>query len=83
MASAFSPSTTKPCSKELRYNNSMQEHYGTFKEVKAAYTIEKWWHMPRHFSQSGDYVCFLSGNKECFKSWDEDGQDIYIVQERR
>jgi hypothetical protein len=52
--------------------------FKTFKEVKKNYTIEKWFHMPWHFGVSGQYVCYLAGHLECFKSG-----DIYIVTERR
>jgi hypothetical protein len=52
--------------------------YMTFKEVKKNYTVEKWFHMPWHFGVSGQYVCYLAGHLECFKSG-----DIYIVTERR
>ena len=54
------------------------QKFKSFKEVKSQFQIEKWFHTPWHFSQSGQYVCFLSGNKECYKWGDE-----YIVQERR
>ena len=50
----------------------------TFKEVKKNYAIEKWFHTPWHFSSSGQYVCHLSGYKECFKSG-----GVYIVIDRR
>lgn len=52
--------------------------YMTFKEVRKCYKIEKWFHAPRHFEQSGQYVCFLSSNKECFKYG-----DVYVVTDRR
>jgi hypothetical protein len=54
------------------------QKYKTFKEVKALYKVEKWFHTPWHFSQSGQYVCFLEGNLECYK-WD----DEYIVTKKR
>ena len=50
----------------------------TFEEVKKNYKIEKWFHTPWHFSASGQYVCFLSGNKECVKCG-----EVYVVQDRR
>ena len=52
--------------------------FKTFAEIKANYKVEKWFHTPWHFSASGQYVCFLSGNKECYKT--EEG---YVVGERR
>lgn len=54
--------------------------FKSFKEVKALYKVEKWFHMPWHFSQSGHYVCFLGGNLECYKV---PFTDEYIVQNRR
>jgi hypothetical protein len=54
------------------------QKYKTFKEVRALYTVEKWFHTPWHFSQSGQYVCFLEGDLECYK-WD----DEYVVRFRR
>lgn len=54
------------------------QKYNTFAEVKKNFKVEKWFHAPWHFSQSGQYVCFLSGNKECYK-WD----GVYIVTDRR
>jgi len=53
--------------------------YKTFKEVKKEYTVEKSWHTPWHFSASGQYVCYLSDNKECYK----DLYNNYIVADRR
>jgi hypothetical protein len=52
--------------------------FKTFAEVRAKYKVEKGFHTPWHFSGSGQYVCFLSGNKECYKT--EEG---YIVGKRR
>jgi hypothetical protein len=52
--------------------------FKTFKEVKEKYKIEKWFHTPWHFDQSGQYTCFLEGNKECYKNGAE-----YIVQNKR
>ena len=54
--------------------------FKSFKEVKALYKVEKWFHMPWHFSQSGDYVCFLEGNLECCKV---PFTNEYTVQNRR
>lgn len=54
------------------------QSYMTFKEVRKCYKIEKNWHMPWHFSASGQYVCFLEGNRECYKVG-----DVYVVTERR
>jgi hypothetical protein len=50
----------------------------TFTEIRKKYKIEKWFHMPWHFSASGHYVCFLQDDQECYKC---DGG--YIVRARR
>ena len=54
--------------------------FKTFREIRALFKIEKWFHMPWHFSQSGQYVCFLEGGKECYKLPFTDG---YAVRDKR
>ena len=54
--------------------------FKTFKQIKALYKIEKWFHTPWHFSQSGQYVCFLEGGKECYKCT---CSNEYVVRSRR
>lgn len=65
---------------ELPYNDVVMrgKRFKTFREVKEEYEVEKWWHAPWHFSQSGHYTCFLKGGLECYK----DGND-YVVGKRR
>lgn len=57
--------------------------FKTFAEVRAKYKVEKWFHTPWHFSGSGQYVCFLSGNKECYKTGEGTPSEGYIVCKRR
>jgi hypothetical protein len=55
-------------------NQHDEEIFKTFKDVKAKYKVTKGFHMPWHFSQSGQYVCLLEGGLECRKdyNWDEE-----------
>jgi len=70
-------------------NQHTEEIFKTFKDVKAKYEVEKGWHMPWHFSQSGQYVCYLKGDLECGKdceSYDpvtEKEVWHYVVSKRR
>jgi len=59
------------------------QKYKTFAEVKKNFKVEKNWHMPWHFNQSGQYVCFLEGGLECFKTFTFKGEGEYVVQKRR
>jgi hypothetical protein len=65
------------------HQGSQREYYKSFKDVRAKYKVEKAWHTPWHFNQSGQYVCYLSDNKECYKSWDDSGEPVYVVGPRR
>jgi len=53
-------------------NQHDEEIFKTFKDVKAKYKVTKGFHMPGHFSQSGQYVCLLEGGLECRKDYDWD-----------
>ena len=53
-------------------NQHTEEIFKTFKDVKAKYKVTKGFHMPWHFSQSGQYVCLLEGGLECRKDYDWD-----------
>jgi len=53
-------------------NQHDEEIFKTFKDVKAKYKVTKGFHMPWHFSQSGQYVCLLEGGLECRKDYDWD-----------
>jgi hypothetical protein len=67
--------------RNIMHNEIMNmQTFKTFKQVRAAFNIEKWFHMPHHFFQSGQYVCHLHGNKECYKA---PFADEYIVRNRR
>jgi len=69
-------------------NQHDEEIFKTFKDVKAKYKVTKGFHMPWHFSQSGQYVCLLEGGVECRKDydWDEETETEwtqYIVTLKR
>ena len=69
-----------------KYSKELMEHlskeikrFETFKELKDEYTIEKWFHKPKHFLAYEQRVCYLSNNMECYK----DSDNNYIVTKRR
>ena len=71
---------TQKYSKDLLDHLSKEvKKYKTFKELKHDYTIEKWFHKPKHYLAYEHCVCYLSNNMECYK----DSDNSYIVTKRR